>query len=162
MKTIKPSNEQISAFVSDQHDGKPTVMLNMLKFRDKAAYPADYLAENPEHANRTGEQAYEAYSKKTMPFLMAVRGRPLWVGKVTTALIGPVDETWDRVFLVYYPSRDAMKKMISNPAYRAISFHRDAALEDSRLVETKDIPLPKILLRVMGLVFWMKQLFSRG
>lgn len=162
MKTVRPSDEQLAAFVKGEHDGKPVVMLNMLKFRELADYPAEYLAENPQSANCTGQEAYEAYSKQTTPFLLSVGGRPLWVGKVNTSLIGPDDEHWDRIFLVYYPSRDALKKMLAMPAYRAIGFHRTAALEDSRLVETKEVSIPKTMLMILSIVFRIKSFFSRS
>ncbi len=162
IKTVKPSDEQLSNFFSDEHDGKPVVMLNMLKFRAMADYPADHLAENPEDANRTGQEAYEVYSKQTMPFLFSVGGKPLWIGRAVTSLIGPADEHWDRVFLVYYPSREALKKMLVIPAYKAIGVHRNAALEDSRLVETKEISIPKIMLMILSIFFRIKFFFSRS
>lgn len=38
------------------------------------------------------------------------------------------------MLLVQYPSSAKMFEMITNPEYIAISVHRDAALEDSRLI----------------------------
>lgn len=158
MKTVRPSDEQMGSFIQGEHDGKPIVMLNMLKFREQAVYSA----ENQDADGRTGQQAYDVYSKKTMPFLFSVGGRPLWVGTVLSSLIGPADEQWDRVFLVYYPSRDALKKMLAMPAYHAIGYHRDAALEDSRLFETKAVYLPKTMLMFLSVVFRIKLFFSHN
>lgn len=160
MKTVNPSGQQVEAFMTGEHDGKPVAMLNMLKFRQVADYPADYLAEHPEAAGRSGRDAYEIYSKATMPFLFGVGGQLLWMGNATTSLIGPEDETWDRIFLVYYPSRDNLKKMLSNPDYQAIGLHRHAALEDSRLIETKKVRVPRPVLIVLRAFFRLKALFA--
>lgn len=160
MKTVRPTDQQLTAFMTGEHDGKPVFMLNMLKFREAAEYPADYLSEHPEAAGRTGREAYEIYSKSTMPFLFGVGGQLVWMGDVASSLIGPEDETWDRIFLVYYPSRDALKKMLSNPRYQATGVHRDAALEDSRLVETKKAGVPRVMLIALRTFFRLKALFS--
>lgn len=160
MKTVRPTDQQLTAFMTGEHDGKPVFMLNMLKFREAAEYPADYLSEHPEAAGRTGREAYEIYSKSTMPFLFGVGGQLVWMGDVASSLIGPEDETWDRIFLVYYPSRDALKKMLSNPRYQATGVHRDAALEDSRLVETKKAGVPRVMLIALRIFFRLKALFS--
>jgi uncharacterized protein (DUF1330 family) len=159
MKTVKPTEQQLGAFISGAHDGKPVAMLNMLKFRAESEYPEEYLKDHPEHANRTGLQAYEYYSSQTTPFLFSVGGQLLWMGNATVSLIGPEDEHWDRVFLVYYPSRDALKKMLAMPAYQAVMVHRDAALEDSRLLETKKVAIPRVALMAMRLFYRVKSLF---
>ncbi len=155
MKTIRPSDQQAEAFMDGEHDGKPVVMLNMLKFRDIAEYPEG----SGEPADRTGREAYEIYSKSTTPHLLSVGGKLLWMGEAGSTLIGPEGETWDRVFLVYFPSRDARKKMLANPDFQAGSHHRTAALEDSRLIETSEIKLPRLALMAMGLVYRLKALF---
>ena len=49
-------------------------------------------------------------------------------------LIGPATESWDQALLVEYPSPAAFLKMVSDPAYLAITVHRTAALSDSRLI----------------------------
>lgn len=135
-------------------------MLNMLKFREVAEYPAAYLDEHPEAAGRTGQEAYEIYSKATMPHVFSVGGQLLWMGQARASLIGPAEETWDRIFLVYYPSREALKTMLSKPAYQATGIHRDAALEDSRLVETTRIEVPRLALIAVRAYFRLKALLS--
>jgi uncharacterized protein (DUF1330 family) len=39
--------------------------------------------------------------------------------------------------LVEYPSVDAFRTMVADPAYAAVSIHRTAALDDSRLIATR-------------------------
>lgn len=51
-------------------------------------------------------------------------------------LLSPTNERWHKVLLVRYPSKQAFLEMIQNPDYQAITIHRKAALEDSRLIAT--------------------------
>lgn len=161
-KTVRPTQQQIAAFMTGEHDGKPVAMLNMLKYREKAEYTPDYLAHHPEATGRSGREAYEIYSKQTMPFLFSVGGQLLWMSDVRSSLIGPAEETWDRIFLVYYPSRDALRKMLSNPAYQATGVHRDAALRDSRLIETRQVKVPRLSLIALRAFFRVKTLIFGG
>jgi len=58
-------------------------------------------------------------------------------------LIGPPDERWDHVFIAEYPSVGAFVEMIRDPAYREAVKHRQAAVEDSRLIRLKPLPVGK-------------------
>jgi hypothetical protein len=49
-------------------------------------------------------------------------------------LIGPGDEHWDIAFIASYPNAAAFLAMVTNPDYQAIVFHRQAAVQDSRLI----------------------------
>ena len=49
-------------------------------------------------------------------------------------VIGPVEERWDEVLLVEYPSVKAFLEMVNSDAYQSIVYHRTAALKDSRLI----------------------------
>ena len=49
-------------------------------------------------------------------------------------LIGPIEERWDLCFIAQYPSVAAFVTMIRDPVYREAVGHRQAAVEDSRLV----------------------------
>ena len=54
--------------------------------------------------------------------------------KIELTLIGPSDERWDHCFIARYPSVAAFVEMIRDPAYREAVKHRQAAVEDSRLL----------------------------
>jgi uncharacterized protein (DUF1330 family) len=112
-------------------EGKPVVMINLLRFRDVALYPAGSGQEQI-----TGRQAYERYSRLTLPHLLKVGGRLIWQADARASLIAPRGEDWDEVLLVRYPSRSAFERMITNPDYQTGVIHRTAALEDSRLIAT--------------------------
>jgi len=131
MSYVDPTGEQIKRLLDEGPDG-PIIMLNLLKFRDRAAYAAD--AGEPE---RTGAEAYGVYSETAVRKVQEVGGS-LYVGSPAHApVVGP-DGEWDIVALVKYPSRHAFLKMVADPEYQACTHHRTAALADSRLIPLND------------------------
>jgi hypothetical protein len=58
----------------------------------------------------------------------------IWQGKFEIMLIGPGDERWDICFISKYPSVSAFVEMIRDPVCREAVKHRQAAVEDSRLI----------------------------
>lgn len=153
MSHVNPTRAQIEAFERDTPDDASIVMLNLLRFRERA----DYGAGSAE-PGASGREAYARYSRGVMPLLLEVGGRPLWMGRARASVIAPADETWDEVLLVYYPSRRAFLRMVKSPAYQAVMHHRTAAIADSRLVETRPSRLPSALLRVAGRALRLKAL----
>lgn len=131
MGAIDPTPEQVAAFSTQVPDGQRLVMINLLRFREWAAYPAGTRAEK-----HTGREAYELYSRHAMKYLAEVGGRPIWRGEARHAVIAPVGEQWDEAILVEYPSRNAFERMIGNAGYQSGLYLRTAALDDSRLIAT--------------------------
>ncbi|MBM6404174.1 DUF1330 domain-containing protein [Phycicoccus sp. CSK15P-2] len=127
---LEPAPDALSA-LAGLPDDEPVVMLNLLRFRDSAEYPAGVDAEPC-----SGREAYERYSCEAVRFVRAVGGEPVFQGASELAVIGPEGE-WDEVLLVRYPSRAAFLAMVSDPDYLATTVHRTAALADSRLVATR-------------------------
>jgi hypothetical protein len=108
------------------------VMLNLLRFRDVADYSvAPHLAPA---GSITGEQAYRRYMEHTEPFLRASGGSLLFSGRGGPLLIGPPEERWDAALLVRQRSVADFIAFAQNPEYLAGMGHRQAALEDSRLL----------------------------
>ena len=70
--------------------------------------------------------------------LKKVGGEPIFSGVVSRLMIGDVDELWDWIAIVKYPSRKAMLEMILNPDYLESEKHRSAGLEGQLNIETKD------------------------
>lgn len=140
MATVNPTREQIERFAREAPDDAPIVMLNLLRFRERADYP--------DGAPLSGRKAYGRYSKAVMPLLWEVGGQPLWMGKARAGVIAPEGEAWDEVLLVHYPSRRAFVRMVTSEPYQRILHHRTAALADSRLIELRAVRLPRWLLGV--------------
>jgi uncharacterized protein (DUF1330 family) len=131
MSSVEPSPEGLQSFLESGADDSPIVMINLLRDRERADYPAGFAAEPC-----SGREAYQPYGAVAAQRIASVGGRMLWMGSVRATLIGPDAEEWDDAVLVEYPSRKAFLEMVSQPEYLAAAPHRTAALEDSRLIAT--------------------------
>jgi uncharacterized protein (DUF1330 family) len=131
MPSIEPSPEQLTRLLAEADEGA-IVMINLLRFRDSAQYPAGFAAEPC-----SGREAYQRYGMHVLPMLHGVGGKILWSGAAKMVVIGPSEESWHEAVLVQYPSRAAFISMVTSEAYQKIVDHRTAALADSRLIATK-------------------------
>jgi uncharacterized protein (DUF1330 family) len=127
---IDPSKEQFAAFRDLPRSGV-IHMLNLVRLRARAAYADGRQA--------TGLEAYRAYGRESAPVFARVGGRQFWLGQFEQMLIGPPDERWDLVFIAEYPSADAFIEMVRDPVYREAVQHRQAAVEDSRLIRLRPL-----------------------
>lgn len=127
MEAVNPTPEQLQQVLADTPKDQPIVMLNLLRFRERASY-AD---NSPE---RTGREAYKLYMEEAAACVKAVGAEVIWSGHSVGSLIAPPDESWDQVLLVRYPSIDAFMAMIESSDYKGVVKHRTAAVRDSRLV----------------------------
>lgn len=127
---VDPTRDQFDRFKALGRD-RPLDMLNLVRLRDRAVYPADHpLAE----AGLSGAGAYARYGAETAPVLKRIGASILWRGGFETVLIGPAAERWDHVFIARYPSAHAFLEMVTDPEYRQAVKHRQAAVETSRLI----------------------------
>lgn len=131
MPSIDPTREQLQAFAERMPDDTPILMLNLLRFRDQAEYPAGSA-----HAPCSGRVAYARYSLTALPKVAAAGGAVEALAHAHATLIAPPDEEWDELLLVRYPSKAAFLAMLADPEYRAATVHRTAALSDARLIGT--------------------------
>ena len=122
---IDPTKETFAAFRADDRPG-PIHMLNLVRLRERAAYPDGREA--------TGAEAYAAYGRDSGPVFARLGGSIVWRGRFELMLIGPAEERWDHCFIAQYPSVAAFVEMIRDPVYREAVKHRQAAVEDSRLI----------------------------
>ena len=122
---IDPTKETFAAFRENNRPG-PLHMLNLVRFRAQADYPDGRAT--------TGAEAYSAYGRESAPVFARLGGRIVWRGCFELMLIGPKDEAWDECFIAEYPSVSAFVEMIRDPVYREAVKHRQAAVQDSRLV----------------------------
>lgn len=122
---VDPTREDFARFREMDRPG-PVHMLNLVRFRERAAYDDGTVA--------TGAEAYSAYARESGPVFKRLGGRQVWAGKPELMLIGPQDEAWDLAFIAEYPSADAFVAMLRDPDYRKAVRHRQAAVADSRLL----------------------------
>ena len=134
MGHIDPTKEVFAQFRANDRPG-PIHMLNLVRLRAQAAYPDGRKA--------TGAEAYAAYGRESGPVFERLGGRIVWQGRFELMLIGPQDERWDHCFIAEYPSVAAFAEMIRDPVYREAVKHRQAAVEDSRLIRHAVLPVGK-------------------
>jgi len=127
---VDPTREAMAAF-RDLPGDRPIAMINLLRFRESAAYPSGH----PNHAEaRSGARAYAAYGRAAAAPFARSGGRQIWLGRPELTLIGPADEAWDLAFIAAYPSGEAFLTMLRDPEYQTAVIHRQAAVADSRLI----------------------------
>jgi uncharacterized protein (DUF1330 family) len=129
---VFPPADQAAAFFGRADDG-PFVMVNLLKFRARAAYPDG--SDSP----LSGREAYAIYGAGVRACLEVVGGKALFAGAVTEIMIGEVEDLWDMVALAQYPSRAAMMAMVQSPDYQAIEKHRIAGLAGQLNIRTRPL-----------------------
>ena len=105
--------------------------------------PPRAQAAYPDGRKATGAEAYAAYGRESGPVFERLGGRIVWQGRFELMLIGPAEERWDHCFIAEYPSVGAFAEMIRDPVYREAVKHRQAAVEDSRLVRHAVLPVGK-------------------
>ena len=127
--TLYSASGQMQA-VADQTLEKPLVMVNLLKFRDKAVY-TDGRPDNV-----SGAEAYKRYAEKMKVIVEREGGRFVFGGEVQGLVIGEVDELWDIVGLMEYPSREEFTRIVTLPEVQKISVHREAGLAGQLLIQT--------------------------
>jgi len=121
--------KQIEAMRAPGPQG-PIVMVNLLKFREKAQYP------DGRDAHLSGREAYMRYAVEVTKLLVKFGGRAIFAGDVTHLALGRVEELWDEIALAEYPNRGALLAMSSSPEWRAIAVHREAGLAGQLNIET--------------------------
>jgi uncharacterized protein (DUF1330 family) len=138
---IDPTKDVFGQFRENNRAG-PIHMLNLVRLRDRATYPDGRAA--------TGAEAYAAYGRESGPVFTRLGGRIVWTGGFELMLIGPAEECWDHCFIAEYPSVSAFVEMIRDPLYREAVKHRQAAVEDSRLIRLKPLTPGKTFGEIPG------------
>ena len=129
---IHPTKQQAKDFFR-QFQGKGKVsMLNLLKFRAEADY-----SQSPQLAPETpvsGNAAYERYMQAIGSEIKKSGAQVRFMGPCGDFVIGPLEESWDLMLVVEYPSVEAFMAFSQSDAYQQNAGHRTAALADSRLL----------------------------
>ena len=99
----------------------PVLMLNLVRFRDKAHYFEQYLP---------------AFEKVTAS--LDLKGvRVVMVCDIVANILSSPDDKWDALVVVEYPSANAFKTVAESEAYHNIAeAHRLTALEELKLFMT--------------------------
>lgn len=127
---VDPTRAAFDLFKSLPRD-EPIWMLNQVRYRPLAIYPADHPDAN---LGRTGEEAYQEYGRTSDPIFSRLGGNIVWRGTMQAMVTGPESEVWDTIFIANYPSAGAFLAMVTDSDYREAVKHRQAAVLTSRLV----------------------------
>jgi uncharacterized protein (DUF1330 family) len=140
MGAIDPERSQFDAFKALPRD-QPIQMLNLVRVREVAAYP-----EGHPNAGKgmSGREAYRAYGEDSGAVFQRVGAAQVWAGRPEVVVTGPLDERWDIAFIAFYPSAGAFLEMVTDPVYREAVKHRQAAVEDSRLIRMAPLTPGKV------------------
>lgn len=107
----------------------PIYMLNLLKFRDRAAY------EDGRTSDLSGREAYAIYGRAVSDILKDFGGRVILAMDVNFLSIGKVERLWDEIAIAEYPNRAAMVAMSMSEAWQTAAVHRSAGLEGQLNIE---------------------------
>jgi uncharacterized protein (DUF1330 family) len=124
---MTPTREQIADLIQSGGAG-PIVMVNLLRFREKAQY-----ADGRE-TNLTGLEAFMVYSGLMKPIVEGFGGRFLISTLLERLVIGSGEMGWHRLALVEYPSRTVFAQVAQAPEVREAAVHRHAGLEGQLLI----------------------------
>ncbi len=127
---VNPTPESIKALFAAHGDG-PVQMINLLKFKEVADYPAGH-----EFAGSTGEEAYARYGEVAIANVIGLGGRLVLMSTFDASVIGDPVEDWDRIAIVEYPNLDAFAALAGTEGYLEATVHRTAGLERTRLIAT--------------------------
>lgn len=144
MQTTQLSAESIALAAAAIPENSPFFMLNLLRYREQADYGDGGDAEA---VPCSGRDAYYGRYVPAFNHVAASEGvedvQIFYVGSVMAALVAPSDEKWDDIALVRYPNFEAFRRVSQSPLYAAQAHHhRQAALEDWRLIATNQVILP--------------------
>jgi len=129
---VYPTADGIRALAQDLSPAK-IVMLNLLKFRDKAVY------QDGRTDDISGREAYQRYANAMTKIVEREGGRLLFSGRIAGLVIGEVEGVWDVAAIMEYPSRAAFQRIVTLPEVAEIGVHREAGLEGQLLIMTESI-----------------------
>ncbi len=119
-----PNPEQIAELLASAETG-PVVMVNLLKFKDRADAP---------DAGMSGMEAYAKYARAMVAIVEHGGGRMIWSGRINGMVLGESDVDFDMVALVEYPSRQAFAQIVGDARVQEIAVHRAAGLTGQWLI----------------------------
>ncbi len=110
-------------------------MMNLNKNYSKARYKKG--------EDVSGEQAYNRYASRIMPYLVSAGGYPSIIGPTSGFFVGdensPLHDDWSDFAMVYYPSRRNFIRMMRNSPSKGV-YHREAGLQRAVLMPSSKFP----------------------
>jgi uncharacterized protein (DUF1330 family) len=131
---IEPDQQQfadVAAIAGADGDG-PVVMLNLNRYRDRAAYENGVPGGQP--SDVSGQEAYLRYGAVAQSVLDRLGGKILWHTESERTVIGDETDRYDEVIAVWYPNYKAFAALVTDPDLVDALPHRVAALERAAVI----------------------------
>jgi hypothetical protein len=134
----------------ENDDGKPFYMLNLMRY-----YPELRPLPNAPEFKGTPRESNARYEAATRSMLFKLGGYPLYAGTPHAKNLveyDPALDGWSRLLVVRYPSRRALLKLLTHPAYREIEPYKLMALQLVLTPTTPGVVLPSVPMLVGGVL----------
>jgi uncharacterized protein (DUF1330 family) len=131
---IEPNAEQFSeltAMAASDAAG-PVVMLNLNRYRERAAYPGP--VPDGGSPDVTGREAYARYGEAALKMLEQVGGKILWYTQAQKTVVGDDTDRYDEVIAVWYPNVAAFLAFGTHPDIVVALAHRTAGLQRAAII----------------------------
>lgn len=135
-RTVNPNTGPVPETIAEMRKYEQTTpfyMMNLNRYYGKA--------QTNDGGDISGEEAYNRYSRRIVPYLISVGGYPDMFGNVLSLFVGdensPLYDEWSDFAMVYYPSRRNFLRMMSHAPSKGV-FHRDAGLQRAILMPSSD------------------------
>lgn len=136
---VNPSREQLAAIgaLADSDADGPLVMLNLNRYRERAAYEGDPPGGGSPDVS--GREAYGRYGEVALKVLGRVGGEIVWHAPATMTVVGDDSDAYDEVIAARYPSARAFLELALDPEVGEALAHRDAGLERAAILRCDDV-----------------------
>lgn len=121
------TSDRFKALLDMDIDGSVS-MLHLLKFRERAFY------EDGRATTLTGAEAYQVYLRELTDRVQSVGGRVVLSNPTQYVVLGQVEDLWDAVLVVEYPSKETFVDLVTSPEIQAAGVHRRAGLDGQLLI----------------------------
>ncbi len=115
----------------------PVVMINLLWFRDRPAYPAEFQMAKPDARSAY----YEGYAGafRAIAGEMGISAQRVYSGRRKHGLLTGPDDDWDDILLVRYEAFADLRRIVETDAYATRARpHRLAGLAKWRFIATQE------------------------
>lgn len=129
MMTLEPTEEQIENLKTLGLNTGPLIVINLLRYRIEADY-----SKHPEQIPCSGRAAYLRFITLAYPIVNQLEANLIFRAPIRHLLVAPPDERWDDVSIIEWPAVVRIQELLNREDYKSITFHRIAALEDSRVL----------------------------
>jgi hypothetical protein len=131
------TQEQLDAVVAC-HPSGPLQLIYLIKFREQAAYPPDYVGELSPDC--TGVEAYTRFGNITMRLVEERGGRLVMINGVDAVAFGETaHDAFDVIAIVEYPSARMYVETLQHAEYVGALVHRTAGLARLEIIATTPV-----------------------